>query len=107
MSDKKKEFRIMLKLKSEPADVQLIFTSFLVPDAMVYPKGHLEKAIEDFRKTEAGKDIAVDKKGKFKWSDALKKLPAEFVAEYGFETFNTGDEFAQNLGTRETAYIEE
>jgi len=83
MSVKKKEFRVMLKLKSKSEDVRIIFTSFLVPDSMVYPKEHLEKAIEEFRKTEAGKDIAVDKKGKFKWSDALKKLPA------GYPTFSS------------------
>ena len=105
MSKDKKEFRIMLKIKSEP-EAGITFTSFIVPADMDYPKGQLEKAIEEFMKTEEGSDIELDKKGKFKWSDALKKLSADFIAGYGFELVGPDVGTVMGLG-RETAYIAE
>ena len=105
MSKDKKEFRIMLKIKSKP-DTGITFTSFIVPADMEYPKAKLEKAVEDFMKTDMGLGIEIDKKGKFKWSDALEKLPADFVAGYGFEA--VGPDVGAVMGLyRETAYIEE
>lgn len=105
MSKDKKEFRIMLKIKSAPTP-GVSFTSFVVPADMEYPKAELEKAVVDFMKTEIGSDILLDKKGKFKWSDVLEKLPADFIARYGFEA--VGPDIGAVMGLyRETAYIEE
>lgn len=105
MSEKRKEFRIMLKIKSG-SDAGITFTSFIVPTYMQYPQEQLEKVIKEFMKTEAGSDIKLDKKGKFRWSDALNKLPADFIADYGFEL--VGPDVGTAMGLcRETAYIAE
>ena len=88
MSENKKEFRIMLKIKSKP-DTGITFTSFIVPADMEYPKAKLEKAVEDFMKTDTGLGIVLDKKGKFKypveeWGIDLQSEHERYLVEKHF-----------------------